>query len=152
MQTEQELERVAAAIDAASRYDARYNDWTSDHVPGLPIEVFEIIDGCDERIVARFPADLGEAETLRRFVRRQRAIAALGAMAWSCAARKQGTAGGNDAADCDWPTCGCDPSANKVVEALHESGWRSPDEVEAYAKRTREQALREAEAERKLGG
>jgi hypothetical protein len=27
---------------------------------------------------------------------------------WMCAARKQGTAGGNDPADCDYPDCGCD--------------------------------------------
>lgn len=24
--------------------------------------------------------------------------------------------------DCDWPICGCDPYANKVIEALIESG------------------------------
>jgi hypothetical protein len=41
---------------------------------------------------------------------------------WHCAARKQGTAGGNDPADCDWPVCGCDPYANKVIAALQESG------------------------------
>ncbi|MFM0165705.1 hypothetical protein PQR39_35415 [Paraburkholderia sediminicola] len=35
-----------------------------------------------------------------------------------CAARKQGTAGGNAPADCDWPGCGCDESANKVMESL----------------------------------
>jgi hypothetical protein len=39
-----------------------------------------------------------------------------------CAARTQGTAGGNEPADCNWPLCGCDPSADKVVEALIESG------------------------------
>lgn len=27
---------------------------------------------------------------------------------FQCAARRQGTAGGNDPADCDWPHCGCD--------------------------------------------
>ena len=39
-----------------------------------------------------------------------------------CAARKQGTAGGNDPADCDWPGCGCDKAANKVIDSLAESG------------------------------
>lgn len=29
---------------------------------------------------------------------------------FTCAARRQGTAGGNDPADCDWPYCGCDES------------------------------------------
>lgn len=39
-----------------------------------------------------------------------------------CAARRQGTAGGNDPVDCGWPVCGCDPHADKVIEALQESG------------------------------
>lgn len=25
--------------------------------------------------------------------------------------------------DCDWPFCGCDPHANRVLEALQESGY-----------------------------
>lgn len=41
---------------------------------------------------------------------------------WNCAARKQGTAGGNDPADCDWPVCGCDPYADKVIAALQDTG------------------------------
>lgn len=43
---------------------------------------------------------------------------------WECSARKQGTPGGNDPADCDWPGCGCDPSANKVLEAIDEAGFQ----------------------------
>lgn len=42
---------------------------------------------------------------------------------WECAARKQGTAGGNEPADCDWPLCQCDPYANKVITALDEAGF-----------------------------
>ncbi len=41
---------------------------------------------------------------------------------WQCGARKQGSAGGNDPADCDWPFCGCDPYADKVLSAAEESG------------------------------
>jgi len=41
---------------------------------------------------------------------------------WECAARKQGTGGGNDPVDCNWPVCGCDPHADKVINALEESG------------------------------
>jgi hypothetical protein len=41
---------------------------------------------------------------------------------WTCGARKQGTAGGNDPADCNWPMCGCDPYAAKVIHALDECG------------------------------
>jgi hypothetical protein len=41
---------------------------------------------------------------------------------FTCAARRQGTAGGNDPVDCDWPVCGCDDHAMKVIESLEESG------------------------------
>ncbi|WP_212635541.1 zinc finger-like domain-containing protein [Ralstonia insidiosa] len=41
---------------------------------------------------------------------------------FKCAAREQGTAGGHGAADCDWPTCSCDPHASRVIEALQEAG------------------------------
>ena len=45
---------------------------------------------------------------------------------WECAARKQGSAGGNTPVDCDWPVCGCDPYADKVIEVLEESGMLKP--------------------------
>jgi hypothetical protein len=44
------------------------------------------------------------------------------AATFTCAARRQGSAGGNDPADCDWPTCGCDEHASKVIATLQESG------------------------------
>jgi hypothetical protein len=43
--------------------------------------------------------------------------------AWSCDALKQGSAGGNDPADCGWPVCGCDPYAAKVIQAIEEAGY-----------------------------
>lgn len=66
---------------------------------------------------------------------------------WTCVARSQGTAAGNDPADCDWPACGCDSYALHVLHSLHEQGWRSPDEVEEYAKKVRAQVVREYEAD-----
>lgn len=62
--------------------------------------------------------------------------------AWSCDARKQGTAGGNDPAECDWPTCGCDPYANKVMQAIEDrpmSNWEEESD-----RRDRRQDRREA--------
>ena len=41
--------------------------------------------------------------------------------AWKCKARTANM-GANDPQDCDWPVCGCDPYADKVIEALQESG------------------------------
>jgi len=48
------------------------------------------------------------------------ARAALAAPAWFCAARKQSLP---EPADCDWPLCGCDPQAQKVIDALDECGF-----------------------------
>ncbi|NOV17848.1 hypothetical protein E5S70_17495 [Ensifer adhaerens] len=45
---------------------------------------------------------------------------------WHCSARQQGTAGGSDPADCDWPLCGCDPHADRVIAALDEIGYAAP--------------------------
>ena len=41
---------------------------------------------------------------------------------FECKARYSGTAGGNPPQDCDWPMCGCDPVANRVLSSIHESG------------------------------
>jgi hypothetical protein len=61
------------------------------------------------------------------------AIAAVRAHeGWQCAARRSGTAGGNDPADCDWPHCGCDDHATKVLQSLEEQGL-DPDSVRAQA-------------------
>lgn len=62
---------------------------------------------------------------------------------WKCAAIAQGT---TDPADCDWPVCGCDPAATKVIVTLQESGWLSPNEKNEYARKVREQVLREVRA------
>lgn len=44
---------------------------------------------------------------------------------WRCADLRQDTAG------CDWPLCGCDPYANKVVTALDEAGCLTRAEWDA---------------------
>lgn len=38
---------------------------------------------------------------------------------WTCKARASST---DPPQDCDWPTCGCDPYADKVIETLMETG------------------------------
>jgi hypothetical protein len=40
----------------------------------------------------------------------------------TCKARTANT-GANDPQDCNWPFCGCDPAADKVIEAIQESGF-----------------------------
>jgi hypothetical protein len=66
------------------------------------------------------------------FIPYDNAISDVLQTAWQCTARKQGTPGGNDPADCDWPGCGCDPAANKILEAIDEAGFeitKKPDPV-----------------------
>lgn len=79
--TEEQIERVATAIDSVQIF-SRFNDWTSDHVPGFPIEIcrWPEDESKDELVLARFAADVGESEALRRCVRRARAVAAIKAM------------------------------------------------------------------------
>lgn len=42
---------------------------------------------------------------------------------FECAGRKQALP---EPGDCDWPGCGCDPHATKVIESLLEQGWSGP--------------------------
>jgi hypothetical protein len=44
--------------------------------------------------------------------------------AWECMGRKQSLP---DPGECNWPDCGCDPHATKVIENLVEQGWSAPD-------------------------
>ncbi len=74
-------EKVAAAIDGVALF-SRFNDWTSDHVPGLPIEICRHGEGDEEEIVVvqRFPAHVGEGAALTQLLRIHRARAAIEAM------------------------------------------------------------------------
>lgn len=47
-----------------------------------------------------------------------------------CAARRQSLP---EPADCNWPVCGCDDHASKVIEALTESGWHFPSTRLAFS-------------------
>lgn len=47
---------------------------------------------------------------------------------WECSARKQSLP---DPSDCSWPTCGCDPHADRVISALEEQGFGAPAPVDA---------------------
>ena len=59
-------------------------------------------------------------------------VAVPSALSANCAARNGGT-GANDPQDCDWPVCGCDPHADKVIAALQESGLMVASSAETYA-------------------
>lgn len=59
------------------------------------------------------------------------ALSAAPVETWKCAARKQSLP---EPADCGWPTCGCDPYADKVIAALEEQGSASPVAQEPVAR------------------
>jgi hypothetical protein len=40
--------------------------------------------------------------------------------------------------ECDWPVCGCDPKATRVIEVLRESGWHTPQDAMKAIKQLRE--------------
>lgn len=75
------LERVADAIAAVQLF-SRFNDWASDHVPGLPIEICR--HGADDEpeiiVLKRFPASIGEDQALANMLAGARAKAAIEAM------------------------------------------------------------------------
>lgn len=74
------VERVAVAIEAVDIF-SRFNDWTKDHEPGLPIEICRNSDCADEIVViARFAAHVGEEAALELVERQLRARAAIEAM------------------------------------------------------------------------
>ena len=58
------------------------------------------------------------------------ALSAAPVETWKCAARKQSLP---EPADCGWPTCGCDPHADKVIAALEEQGRAAPVAQEPVA-------------------
>lgn len=79
-ETPEMVERVAKAIDAVQIF-SRFNDWTSDKVDGLPIEICRHGEyNGDPVIIKRFPASKGEDAALREVVSEMRARAAMEAM------------------------------------------------------------------------
>lgn len=75
------VERVAKAIDAVQLF-SRFNDWTSDKVEGLPIEICRYGNDDENEIVIikRFPSQKGETAALYEVVSEMRARAAIEAM------------------------------------------------------------------------
>jgi hypothetical protein len=46
---------------------------------------------------------------------------------WECMGRKQSLP---EPGECNWPDCGCDIHATKVIETLIEQGWTPPTKRE----------------------
>jgi hypothetical protein len=92
-----------------------------------PLYIVRVLKDCDGTPLfsagRENPADLTAEESGQDWSLR---LVAMSAEAFrpvrECAARRQGTVGGNDPADCDWPWCGCDEHADKVLAAIQEEG------------------------------
>lgn len=53
----------------------------------------------------------------------QAALSSPRAETWECVGRKQAYP---EPGECDWPGCGCDPNATKVIESFLEQNWKPP--------------------------
>ena len=78
---DQAIKVMADAIDAVDMF-YRFNDWTSDHVPGKPIEICRYIEHDEIEIVARYA---GQREKdgepyLEQHIKEARAKAAYSAL------------------------------------------------------------------------
>lgn len=67
----------------------------------------------------RYLSEDGTAQKARDLLARLRSAPETRMAAWKCKARNSWLP---EPQDCDWPVCGCDPHANRVIEALGESG------------------------------
>lgn len=95
---------------------------------GAPTPPVERVVKALEGVPVRDDSDPGgELDRLRLIEAARAAISALGEpTAWHCASRSGGGDPTGVQADCDWPVCGCDPYADKVIAALQESGLLRP--------------------------
>lgn len=79
---------------------------------------------CKRLLAGDGPGEICEecADGVERVALNARPAGAVkGEALWKCKARAANM-GANDPQDCDWPVCGCDPYADKVIAALQESG------------------------------
>lgn len=72
------VERVGAALEDVQLF-SRWNDWTSDRVEGMPIEICRH-EGDEIVVVRRFDATWKEGDALRLSIREALAVAAIKAM------------------------------------------------------------------------
>jgi len=82
------------------------------------------LEWTDKRDNALWLARRQDADALATIVEDAWRVVAVAAP-FKCASRSANT-GANDPQDCDWPLCGCDGYAIKVIEALQECGWGKP--------------------------
>lgn len=70
------------------------------------------------RMLDQYPGQQGGLQAIAEELYRM----ARSTESFKCAARSANT-GANDPQECDWPFCGCDPYADKVIAEIQEAGF-----------------------------
>lgn len=98
-------------------HGARYQGFTTPSSPGAPQTPLDAVQGAliGIRDIVKGRCDILDLEMIREII-----DVATGQKGGSCKCKAQRTA--VEPQVCDWPMCGCDPYADKVIEALQESG------------------------------
>jgi hypothetical protein len=94
---------------------------------GLPADVFGLLHDLSYHINGNLRGTLDNAAFENYVTRAQIILKNKPKPNFQCGALKQGTTGGNYPADCNWPFCGCDEQAGKVIDSLLEQGWNPPE-------------------------
>ena len=119
-----------------SKVSTEGQPWQPSAAAGSEREAFyEAAKKCHARceLWARTKHNLSSAEQideLSDIIRQAARAAAPPNDGFLCAAR-HGDVGANDPQDCNWPFCGCDQRADKVIEAIQESGFKIVPEAAA---------------------
>jgi hypothetical protein len=77
----------------------------------------------DQPVTLMIRTTLGQVREARRALFIANVHAPIPTAKWGCMGRKQFLP---EPGECNWPDCGCDPHATKVIESLLEQGWTQP--------------------------
>jgi hypothetical protein len=109
LEAQADLERAIAAANAYLAIPATLRSADNDLIKRLEIAAIERGLSSDGGFIRDLLEDAAKA------------LARKPRESWQCAAR-HGTTDLPAYANCDWPGCGCDPAAAKVIECLQERG------------------------------
>jgi hypothetical protein len=127
-----------AKLEVFADADARAARAMGFRVGGDPSAV-SAKDRLQELVSARKPTTILDAKDAEITSLRAQLDEARAKSNWKCKA--PGYFGDQD---CDWPNCGCDPHAERVISGLREHGFMDPDTVKEFEAETRDEARRKA--------
>lgn len=114
-------ERFAATMSDESICGAIYDVMVASASPTAHLNIDEVVYPTAARDpVTGNPVSVVHVDDARALRDKAFQAGLLHAKGWRCKASI--AAGANDPQDCNWPLCGCDPHADKVIETLNEGG------------------------------